>query len=208
MAEAKEMTKPKPDGRQAGAKSTPRLAERAERRAERLARRVSSLALRGGSPFAFIRRFAEEMDRLFEDFGFEPTLRLPHLLGRGYERLRHEEGLAQAEWAPRVDVTEREGKLVIRADLPGLTKDDIKVDVTEDTITIQGERKQETKEEREGYSYSECSYGSFYRTIPLPEGADASKATAEFRNGVLEVALPAPPHPQPEGRRLEVQEKK
>jgi HSP20 family protein len=208
MAEVKEMTKPKTEGPQGLAKSSPSLGERAARRADRLARRVSSLALRAGSPFAFIRRFAEEMDRLFEDFGFEPRQHLPHLLGGGYERLRHEAGLAEAEWAPRVDILERDGRLTIRAELPGLSKDDIKVEVTEDTITIQGERKQEKKEEREGYSYSECSYGRFYRAIPLPEGVDASKATAEFRNGVLEVAMPAPPSPQSKARRLEIQEKK
>ena len=60
---------------------------------------------------------------------------------------------------------------MVRADLPGMSKEDIKVEVTDGVITIQGERKQEKKEEREGYSYSECSYGSFYRSIPLPEGA-------------------------------------
>ena len=75
---------------------------------------------------------------------------------------------------------------------PGLSKDDIKVEITEDMLSIQGERKQEKKEEREGYFYNECSYGSFYRAVPLPEGVDASKATAEFRNGVLEIAMPAP----------------
>ena len=104
---------------------------------------------------------------------------------------------------------QKDGNLLVRADLPGLTKEDIKVEVTDDTLTIQGERKQEKKkEEREGYSYSECSYGSFYRAIPLPEGVDPSKATAEFRNGVLEVTVPAPSHPEPKARRLEVREGK
>ena len=72
-------------------------------------------------------------------------------------------------------------------------------------LTIQGERKHEKKEEREGYCYSECSYGSFYRAIPLPEGAEASKATADFHNGVLEVTVPAPSRPEPKARRVEVQ---
>jgi HSP20 family protein len=208
MAEVKEMTKPKTDGPQAPAKPGPSLAERAERRADRLARRVSSLALKAGSPFAFIRRFAEEMDRLIEDFGIGPGPRLPHRFGRGPELWRPEAELAEAAWTPQVDVRERDGKLVIRADLPGLSKEDIKVDVTEDMITIRGERKQEKTEEREGHSYTECSYGSFYRAVPLPEGVDASQAKAEFRNGVLEVAMPAPSHPQPRARRLEIQEKK
>ena len=86
---------------------------------------------------------------------------------------------------------EREGQVVVRADLPGMSKDDIKVEVSDGLLTIQGERKNEKKEEREGYCYSECSFGTFYRAIPLPEGAEASKATADFRNGVLEVTVPA-----------------
>ncbi|HKI19597.1 MAG TPA: Hsp20/alpha crystallin family protein, partial [Isosphaeraceae bacterium] len=106
------------------------------------------------------------------------------------------------------DVIEREGQFVVRADLPGMNKEDVKVEVTEDAITIEGERKNEKKEEREGYYYCECSYGSFYRAIPLPEGAEASRATAEFRNGVLEVTVPAPSRPEPKARRLEVKEKK
>jgi HSP20 family protein len=156
------------------------------------------------SPFAFLRRFAEEIDQVFDNFG----LRMPSFVGRGRELLRREVGLIPAEWSPRVDVSDRDGKLFVRADLPGLSRDDVQVDVTEDRIEIRGERKREKKEEREGYSYSECSYGSFYRAIPLPEGADASKATAEFRNGVLEVIMPAPRRPVSKARRLEIHEKK
>ena len=143
-----------------------------------------------------MRRFAEEMDHLFEDFGFGSGSRLPSALTRGRELLRREAGLIPAEWSPRVDIQERDGQLVVRADLPGLSKDDIKVEIKEDMLSIQGERKQEKKEEREGYFYNECSYGSFYRAVPLPEGVDASKATAEFHNGVLEIAMPAPARPR------------
>jgi len=159
------------------------------------------------NPFAFMRRFAREMNHLFEDFGLESGWHMPKLLRRSRKLLGRDE-FAPLEWSPRVDVVQREGQLVIRADLPGLSKDDVKVEVGDDAITIEGERKQEKKEEREGYYYSECSYGSFYRAIPLPEGADASKATAEFHNGVLEVTVPAPSRPEPKARRLEVKEKK
>jgi len=161
-----------------------------------------------GSPFAFLRRFAREMDHLFEDFGLESGLHLPRFVSRGRELLRREAGFVPAEWSPRVDVLEREGQFVVRADLPGLSKEDIKVEVSDDLLTIQGERKHAEKEEREGYCYSECSFGSFYRAIPLPEGADASKATADFRKGVLEVTVPAPSRPEPKARRLEVREGK
>lgn len=208
MAEVKEIARTKTDGLHTPAKATAGLAEREVRRAERLARRASSLALRAGSPFAFIRRFAEEMDRLFEDFGLERGLGVPGMLGRRYEVMRREAELGQAEWSPVVDIIDRDGTLTIRADLPGLSKDDIHVDVTEDAITIQGERTEEKKEEREGHCYRERSYGRFYRAIPLPEGVDSSKATAEFHNGVLAVALPAPSHSQRKARRLEILEKK
>lgn len=157
-----------------------------------------------GSPFAFMRRFAEEMDHLFTDFGFSAGLRLPGSLTRGRELLRRESGLVPAEWSPRVDVLQREGQVLFRADLPGLSKDEVKVEVTDDTLTIQGERKHETKEQREGYFYNECTHGTFYRAIPIPEGVDTSRATAEFRNGVLEIAMPAPPRPQSKARQVEV----
>jgi HSP20 family protein len=160
------------------------------------------------SPFTLIRRFADEMDRLFEDFGFGFGLRMPSLLTRGHESLRREPRLVPAEWSPRVDILEREGQVVVRADLPGLTKDDIKVELTDNLLTLQGERKLEKKEEREGYYYNERFQGTFYRSIPLPEGVDASKATAEFRNGVLEVAMPAPTRPESKSRRLEISEGK
>jgi HSP20 family protein len=208
MPEVKEATRPKTDVPQGPAKESTSLADSDVRRAARLARRASSLAMRAGSPFAFIRRFAEEMDRLVEDFGVEHGLHMPSFFSRGHELLRREAGLTAAEWSPHVDVLERDGKIVVRADLPGLSKEDVTVEVTDDALTIRGERKQEKKEERAGYYYNECSYGSFYRSIPLPEGVDTAKATAEFRNGVLEIALPAPTHPAPDARRVEIREGK
>jgi len=161
-----------------------------------------------GSPFTYMRRFAEEMDHLFENFGLQTGFRLPSFLTRGHELLRREAGFIPGEWSPQIDVLEREGQFAVRVDLPGLFKEDVKVDVTDDVLTIHGERKQQKKEEREGYCYSECSYGSFYRAIPLPAGADVSKATAHFHNGVLEIAMPAPTHGGKKARRLEVREGK
>jgi HSP20 family protein len=195
MPELKEAPKPKT---QNGAGQTKDI----------LARESSAPLMSTASPFAFMRRFASEMDRLFEDFGLGTRMHIPRFVSRGHEMLRREAGLVPAEWSPRVNVLQREGQFVVRADLPGLSKDDVKVEVSDDLITIQGERKYDKKEEREGYCYSECSYGSFYRAIPLPEGAEASKATAEFRNGVLEVAVPTAPRPEAKTRRLEVRETK
>ena len=146
-----------------------------------IARREQLANLRTVNPFSFMRRFSDELDRLFGDFG----------LGGGLEfgRLADLEG---SMWLPQVETFEREGKLFIRADLPGLTKDDISVDITNDAIKIRGERRQENEENEEGYYRSERSYGSFYREIPLPSGVNSEEAKATFRNGVLEITMLAP----------------
>jgi len=159
--------------------------------------------LRAGNPFTFMSRFSEEMDRLFEDFGFGGGLFTPGF-GRGLSRFGE---LDQSMWSPQVEVFEREGQLVVRADLPGLTKDDINVDLTDDALVIRGERKSEREENEEDYYRTERSYGSFYRQIPLPEGVDAENANATFRNGVLEITMQAPERAtEQRGRRLEIRE--
>lgn len=194
MADAKEATKPKTELAK-GQSQTPKL----ERRPS-----TPMSGFGDGNSLTTMRRFAEEMDRLFEDFGF----RLPSLMSRGRELPWREPEMIPAEWSPRIDILERNGQFMVRADLPGLAKDDIQIELADDLLSIRGERKLEKTERREGYTYNECSYGSFYRAIPLPEGADASKAKAEFRNGVLEVSMPAPQQPETKARRLEIQEKK
>jgi HSP20 family protein len=170
------------------------MARREERRPARL---------EGADPFQMLERFAEEMDRVFDDFGFGRSWLTPRF-GRGWLRpLRT--GRAEA-WMPDIEMFSRDNELVIRADLPGLTKDDVKVDVTEDRLTIQGERKREHEEEKRGVYRCERSYGSFYREIPLPEGAITEQAKASFKDGVLEVTMPAPPEHVRRGRRLEITE--
>jgi HSP20 family protein len=148
------------------------------------------------SPFTFMRRFSEEMDRLFEDFGIggwhTPTL------GSRLDQF------AATAWSPQVEVFERNNQLVVRTDLPGMTKDDIQVDVTDDALVIRGERKSEREEDEEGYYRSERSYGTFYRQIPLPKGVTAEKARADFRNGVLEISMPAPAGTVRGSRRIEI----
>jgi HSP20 family protein len=83
-------------------------------------------------------------------------------------------------------------ELVVRADLPGPTKNDVKVDVSQDRITIQGERQREHDENCGGVHRSERSYGSFRRVVALPEGAVPKQARAGFKDGVLEITMPAP----------------
>ena len=96
-------------------------------------------------------------------------------------------------WAPDVEVFQKNDQLTIRADLPGLRREDVKVDVSDGGVCIQGERTHERDEHSEGYYRSERSYGSFNRMIPLPDGAIADQAKATFKDGVLEITMPAPP---------------
>ena len=162
----------------------------ASNREEQLTRRYTSPA----SPVRMLERFADEMDRMFDEYG----------LWRGWSRTG---SIADSmTWTPRIDVTQRNNELVVRADLPGMSKDDVKVDVTEDAITIQGERHREHEEEKGGVYRSERSYGSFYRAIPLPDGAIADQAKATFKDGVLEITMPAPPEQVSRGRRLEIRD--
>jgi len=119
------------------------------------------------------------MDRMFEDFGF-PSMR------------RFWGTPEAARFSPDIDVFERDGKFVVTADLPGMTKDDVKVDVSDEYIVIEGERKFEHEEREQGVYRAERSYGRFHREIPLPEGAKSETAKASFKNGVLEVTVEAP----------------
>lgn len=143
------------------------------------------------SPFAMMRRFTEEMDHLFAHLG----------MGNG----RQGAAAGNEFFIPPVEVLERDGKLIVRADLPGLTKDDVRVEITDNVLTIAGERRAEHEErQEEGVLRSERIYGMFRRQIPLPEGVNADQATATFKDGVLEVSMPAPQQ-QTRGRQIEIQ---
>lgn len=144
-------------------------------------------------PFSLLRRFTTDMERFFD--GFAGTRLL-----EGESRL-----LRDADWIPNVDVIEKDGSLSIRADLPGLTKNDVHVDVTDELITIQGERKKDFEEERGGVYRRERTYGSFYRSLPLPKGVKPEQVKATFENGVLQVTMPAPTA-KPAAKRIEIQD--
>jgi len=106
--------------------------------------------------------------------------------------------------APAVDVKVTDGTMVVTADLPGLKKEEVKIEVTEKALLIEGERKAELKEEKEGFRKIERTYGKFYREIPLPEGAKIDLAKAELANGVLTVSLPVPEVKK--GRQIPIEE--
>jgi HSP20 family protein len=130
------------------------------------------------SPITLTRRFTEDLDRAFG-------------LGGGFHRA---EGLQQEfnNWAPAVEVRQSGNNLVIHAELPGLTENDVKVEATEEGLAIHGERRREQTSEEDGWRHSERVYGRFYRVIPLPESAKIEETKANFRNGVLEVVVPVP----------------
>jgi HSP20 family protein len=97
----------------------------------------------------------------------------------------------QSRW-PAIDVYEEDDTLKVRADLPGMKADDVKVEVSDGRVILSGERKQEHEEKGEGFYRSERSYGSFRRMIPLPEDADIEKAEADFHDGELRIQIPIP----------------
>lgn len=107
-------------------------------------------------------------------------------------RMTGEMGLAGADatWWPAIEVTESNGTLRVQAELPGLAPEDVKVEIGENEIVIQGERRTEHEENRRGVRRTEREYGVFYRAIPLPESAEPDRARATFRNGILEIDVP------------------
>jgi HSP20 family protein len=144
------------------------------------------------SPFAMMRRMQDEFDRWFNSPGASRNW----LTSQG----------EQLDWAPAVDVFQRGSDLVVRADVPGLSKDDLNVEISDDSLTIRGERRHEKEEEKEGVYRSERSYGSFARVIPLPEGTITDSAKANFKDGVLEIVMQAPGREVKRGRRVEISE--
>lgn len=100
------------------------------------------------------------------------------------------EAISVAEWAPLVDITEDDKEFLVKAELPGLKKEEVKVTVNDDVLTVSGERKTEKEEKTKKYHRVERAYGKFERSFTLPEKADASKIVADFKDGVLQVHLP------------------
>lgn len=103
------------------------------------------------------------------------------------------------EWRPAVDLSETDDAYIIEADMPGVDKDDVKIELLEDVVTITGERKSEKTEddEKRGYHRVERSYGGFTRTVQIPNGFKADEVKASFENGVLKVTLPKPETTRP-----------
>jgi len=136
-----------------------------------------------------------EFDRFFNEPGW-PGLQWP--------AFRFRQGVDEG-WNPGVDVFEKDNRLFTRVDLPGLKKEEIKVEVAEGHLVISGERKREEEEKGEQFYRCEREYGTFYRTVPLPDGVRVEDINAVFAEGVLEVSVPLMT-PKAEVKSVEVKE--
>ena len=106
-------------------------------------------------------------------------------------------GSALRRWVPPMDLVEAGDHFVLRADLPGMSEDDIQIEFEDSTLTISGERKSEHEERQEGFHRVERSFGAFSRSLTLPKGIDGDAVTANFDRGVLEVRIPKPEERKP-----------
>jgi HSP20 family protein len=140
-----------------------------------------------------MRRLSEDMDRVFQNF-----LGRDLAIGGNWP-----ETFASSTAWPELEVFQKDNKLVVQADVPGIKKEDVKVEVKDGELCISGERRSESEREEGGVYRSERSYGSFRRIVPLPEGAKPDTATASFENGVLRVEVEAPAETS-QRRRVEV----
>ncbi len=132
----------------------------------------------------------ERMNRLFED---------------SFVRSRSlEEEMALGAWTPAVDIYEEEGRIVLRADLPGVGPDQLDIKVENNTLTIAGERRFEKDLKKENYHRVERQYGAFHRSFSLPGTVNAEKIQAEHRDGVLEIVLPKREESKPKQIKIEV----
>jgi len=143
-------------------------------------------------PFAVLRQMTSQLDRMFEAPAWPlfATRAIAEPVG----------------WAPQIDVFEKDNRLVTKVDLPGMKKEDVKVEVTDGHLAISGERKHETEEKKERFYRCEREYGSFYRAVPLPEGVKLEDVKATFSDGVLEVSVPLPAAAEAKVRKVEIQE--
>jgi HSP20 family protein len=132
-----------------------------------------------------------DMNRAFESFWSQASRSFGGLTGSG-------------DGVPRLDVVETDTGVEVSIELPGLDEKEVEVTLTDEALTIRGEKKIERREEKKGYYVSERSYGSVYRSIPLPAGVDSDKAEATFKNGVLTVRLPQSPEAKARVKKIAV----
>jgi HSP20 family protein len=138
---------------------------------------MDSMDIFNMNPFSIFRRMQDEISRVFAQ---------NNLAGQSSRG----DVLAPVAWAPPVEVAYRDGNLVVSAELPGLSQDDVDVQIVGDILVISGEKEVAEEEDRGDVRRTEIRYGQFYRAIPLPDGVKAEEARAQFQNGVLQITIP------------------
>jgi HSP20 family protein len=138
---------------------------------------MDSFDLFNMNPLSMFRRMQDEISRVFTQ---------NNLAGQTSSG----DGLSLAAWAPPVEVAYHNGNLVVSAELPGLSEDDVDVQIVDDILVISGEKEVAEEEDRGDVRRTEIRYGQFYRAIPLPDGVKTQEARAQFQNGVLEITIP------------------
>jgi HSP20 family protein len=166
------------------------------------------------NPYGFAQAMSQEMDRLFEGgdaVGSSSYGQVGGGAGRGLssgggasQGLARQSGRGLGQWTPPMELFQRGNELVVRADLPGLRPDDVQIEIEDGVLTLSGERRQSSEDRQEGFYRSERSYGSFSRSIPLPEGVDEDQIQARFEHGELEVTVPLPQQ-RSRARRVQIQ---
>jgi HSP20 family protein len=145
------------------------------------------MALIRWEPVRELNTIQSEMNRLFNTVFDSPS---SAGAGRG-------NGQTLRRWIPAMDLVETEDAFVLRADLPGLSEQDVNIELEDNVLTVSGERKAEHEERKEGYYRVERASGSFSRSLTLPEGVDPEAVSANFERGVLEVRIPKPEQRKP-----------
>jgi HSP20 family protein len=139
------------------------------------------MAITRWRPFRDVLSIQDEMNRLFDDF----FGRSPGSIGP-ISKQEWTEGV----WTPSVDVSESKDNVIINVEIPGMSKDDVKVSVQDNVLTLSGERKQEKEEKDTSYHRIERSYGSFSRSFTLPTSVQPDKVKASYKDGILKIVLP------------------
>jgi HSP20 family protein len=155
------------------------------------------------SPFALMRQGIDEADRWFSRMVGHRSSSPPWAssrTGRGGASSMTADG----DWSPAIEVFQRGNELIVRVDVPGMKRHEITVEAADDSLIIRGERRQEQTQEGDGLFWTERSYGTFSRVVPLPPGAIVDSAKATFNNGVLEVVMQAPPPEARRGRKIDI----
>lgn len=140
--------------------------------------------------------FQQRMNEMFEEFFRGFNVAMPGSIEESF-----------GAFHPSIDVKEGETDIVVKADLPGLEEKDIDVLLTEDSLTIKGEKKAEKEDKAENYYHLERTYGSFHRVIPLPAEVDSKKVEATFKNGVLSIVLPKTAKAKAAGKKIAIKTK-